>query len=151
MPIDHKTVIVGTARKSKALLNEFKDFAFKGNVVDLAIGVIIGSAFHKLVDSLVTNLIMPLIGMLFTGKKGYLGWQFTVHGSTVHFGLFLGDVIHFLITSAALFLFVVKFLGWVIKVKKEEKAEAPLTRDQQLLTEIRDLMRPASPSNSPTA
>jgi large conductance mechanosensitive channel len=132
----------GTAKKAWTLLDEFKAFAFKGNVVDLAIGVIIGGAFHNIVDSLVKNLIMPLIAIVIPGKRAYTQWQFTIRGSTVHVGALLGDVAHFLIISAVLFLFIVKFLGWLIRAKKEDTAAIPpMTKDQELLSEIRDLLR----------
>jgi large conductance mechanosensitive channel len=142
MEFDTKVNLAGTAKRAWTLLDEFKAFAFKGNVVDLAIGVIIGGAFHTIVDSLVKNLIMPLVAAILPGERGYMGWQFTIRGSTVHLGLFLGDVVHFLLVSAALFLFIVKFLGWILKIKKEEKTEIPpLTKDQELLAEIRDLLK----------
>lgn len=130
------------AKQALSLLDEFKAFAFKGNVVDLAIGVIIGTAFGKIVDSLVKNIIMPLIGVITPGQQGYLGWKLVIRGKEVPYGYFLGEVLNFLIVAAALFFFVVKFLGWIMKTKKDEKAAAPpLTKDQELLTEIRDLMR----------
>lgn len=130
-------------RRAFTLLDEFKAFAFKGNVVDLAVGVIIGAAFGKIVDSLVKNIIMPLIAAILPGKQGYLDWKTTVRGSEIPYGLFLGEVVNFLIVAAALFVFVSKFLGWIMKLKAQEKAEvAPaLTRDQMLLTEIRDLLQ----------
>jgi large conductance mechanosensitive channel len=128
------------------VLDEFKMFAFKGNVVDLAIGVIIGTAFGKIVDSLVKNLIMPLIGVILPGKQGYLGWKFVINGQEIPYGLFLGEIVNVLIVAAALFVFVVKFLGWLMRAKKEEKAATPpLTKDQELLSEIRDLLRRGVP------
>ena len=131
--------------KAMSLVNEFKAFAFKGNVVDLAVGVIIGGAFGKIVDSLVKNVIMPFIGSLLPGEQGYLGWKFVINGKDVPYGLFIGEVVNFLIVAAALFLFIVKFLGWVMKNKAEEAPAAPaapaITKDQELLTEIRDLLK----------
>jgi large conductance mechanosensitive channel len=142
MDFDNKLNLSGTARKAWTLLDEFKAFAFKGNVVDLAIGVVIGGAFSNIVNSLVKNLLMPLIAAIMPGQRGYLGWQFTIRGSTVHVGLFLGDVVHFLIISAALFFFIVKFIGWILKLKTEEQPAMPLlTKDQELLAEIRDLLK----------
>ena len=129
-------------KKTFSLFQEFKDFAFKGNVIDLAVGVIIGAAFGKIIDSLVKQIIMPLISVLLPGQQGYLGWKWVIDGKEVPYGLFLGEVVNFLIVSLALFLFIVKFLGWVLKVKKEEAAAPPpLTKDQELLTEIRDLLK----------
>ena len=124
------------------MLQEFKKFAMRGSVVDLAIGVIIGAAFGKIIDSLVKQIIMPLIGVLLPGKQGYLDWKWVVQGKEVPYGLFLGEVVNFLIVSLALFLFIVKFLGWLMRTRKEEVAAAPpLTKDQELLAEIRDLLK----------
>jgi large conductance mechanosensitive channel len=125
-----------------SLLDEFKAFAFKGNVVDLAIGVIIGGAFGNIVQSLVKNIIMPLVGAILPGPKGYEGWVLTIRGQTIPYGHFLGDIVNFIILAAALFFFIVKFLGWLMKSKKSEAVTPPpLTRDQELLTEISDLLK----------
>ena len=124
------------------MLQEFKKFAMRGNVVDLAIGVIIGAAFGKIVDSLVKNLIMPLLGVVLPGDQGYVGWKWVINGNEVPFGLFLGEVVNFLIIALVLFIFIAKFLGWVMRLKKQEVAASPpLTKDQELLTEIRDLLQ----------
>jgi large conductance mechanosensitive channel len=133
-------------KKAFSLFDEFKAFAFKGNVIDLAVGVIIGAAFAKIIDSLVKHIIMPLIGVIMPGEQGYLEWKWVVNGQEIPYGLFVGEVVNFLLVALALFIFIVKFLGWVMKAKKEETAALPpLTKDQQLLTEIRDLLqqRPA--------
>ena len=133
------------AKKAASLVEEFKTFAFKGNVVDLAVGVIIGGAFGKIVDSLVKNVIMPFVGSLLPGEQGYLGWKLVINGKDIPYGLFIGEVVNFLIVAAAMFVFIVKFLGWIMRSKKAaEAAPAPapaLTKDQELLTEIRDLLR----------
>src|SRR5229473_3114070 len=98
----HRIVELDPRKKAFSLVEEFKNFAFKGNVIDLAVGVIIGAAFGKIIDSLVKQVMMPLI----------------------------------------LFVFIFKFLGWVMKAKKEEAVTPPpLTKDQELLTEIRDLLK----------
>ncbi len=130
------------ARQALSLFDEFKGFAFKGNVVDLAIGVIIGGAFGNLVNSLVQNIIMPTIGLILPGDKGYVGWVAVIQGKEIPYGKFLGDVVNFLIVTAALFLFIAKFLGWIMHVKKEEAKVPPEpSREEQLLTEIRDLLK----------
>jgi large conductance mechanosensitive channel len=129
-------------RRAFSLLDEFKAFAFKGNVIDLAIGVIIGSAFGNIVKSLVDNIIMPVVGILLPGQKGYEHWAIAVHGKVIPYGKFLGDVVNFLIVTAALFFFIVKFLGWVMRqTKLELTSPPPLTKDQELLQEIRDLLK----------
>jgi large conductance mechanosensitive channel len=138
---DPKNTLTHATAQALTLLDEFKAFAFKGNVVDLAIGVIIGGVFHNLIDSLVKNLIMPLIAILIPGQRPYTHWQITIRGSTVHIGLLLGDVAHFLLISAILFLFLMKFLGWLMRPKKLDEAAPALSRQEELLTEIRDLLK----------
>lgn len=129
-------------KHARTLLDEFRAFAFKGNVIDLAVGVIIGGAFSNLVKSLVDNIIMPILGVILPGGKGYAGWALTVEGKVIPYGKFLGDVVNFLIVAAALFVFIVKFLGWILHFHKQEEAAAPPpTRDQELLAEIRDLLK----------
>ena len=134
---------LGATKKASSLFEEFKKFAFKGNVVDLAIGVIIGAAFGAIVKSLVDDVIMPVIGLILPGEKGYEGWAWHVGRTVIPFGKFLGAVVNFLIVALVLYFFIVKFLGWIMKSQKEEAAAPPPpTRDQELLTEIRDLLRP---------
>jgi len=130
-------------QKAFSLFEEFKAFAFKGNVIDLAVGVVIGTAFGKIVTSLVNNIIMPAIGFVLPGKRGYEGWAITYQDKKIPFGLFIGDIVNFLIVAFALFLFISKFLGWLMHHKKEEQAKPTptLTKDQELLVEIRDLLR----------
>lgn len=128
------------AGKALSLFEEFKNFAFKGNVVDLAVGVIIGAAFGKIVDSLVKQVIMPLISVVMPAEKGYAEWKWTIADKDVPYGQFLGEVVNFLIVAAALYVFIVKFLGWLMKSNKEVAPPGP-TKEQQLLTEIRDLLK----------
>jgi large conductance mechanosensitive channel len=129
------------SKKALSIVEEFKAFAFKGNAVDLAVGVIIGAAFGKIVDSLVKSVIMPLVGAMLPGEQGYLGWKLVVNGKDVPYGLFIGEVVNFLIVATALFFVIVKFLGFIMKSKEQEAAALPvLTKDQELLVEIRDLL-----------
>lgn len=134
------------ARQAYSLYSEFKHFAFKGNVVDLAVGVIVGAGFAKLVDSLVKHLLMPLISVILPSQQDYLSWKWVVQGKEIPFGLFLGELLNFLLVALALFIFIVKFLGWLVRTKQQQEVTAapPLTKDQQLLTEIRDLLRTRS-------
>src|SRR5262245_9698911 len=127
------------AGKALSLFEEFKHFAFKGNVVDLAVGMIIGAAFGKIVDSLVKQVIMPLISVILPAEKGYADWKWTIEGKAVPYGQFLAEVVNFLIIAAALYLFIVKFLGYLMRTKQAEPP-AP-TKDQELLMEIRDLLK----------
>jgi large conductance mechanosensitive channel len=131
------------SQKALSLLDEFKAFALKGNVVDLAVGVIIGAAFGKIVDSLVKHIIMPIVGMLLPGEKGYLGWKLMIGATEIPYGLFLGECVNFLVVALALFICIKKFLGLLLATKQEEAPAGPppLTKDQELLSEIRDLMK----------
>jgi large conductance mechanosensitive channel len=139
--------MIDPKKKVFSLVDEFKSFALKGNVIDLAVGVIIGAAFGKIVSSLVDHIIMPLLGAVIPNPEGYKGWTFTINDKPIPFGLFLGDVVNFLIVAPALFLFIVKFLGFIMHTKKEEAAAPPPppTRDQELLMEIRDLLKKNQP------
>ncbi|MFM8578041.1 MAG: large conductance mechanosensitive channel protein MscL [Planctomycetaceae bacterium] len=121
-----------------SLVEEFKNFALKGNVVDLAVGVIIGGAFGNIVKSLVDNIMMPLVSLIMPGNSGYEKWAVTIGEKTVPYGKFLGDVVGFLILALAMFLFIVKFLGWIMRTKAAEPA--PPSKEEVLLTEIRDLL-----------
>jgi len=135
---------MSTANKAMSLFEEFKNFALKGNVIDLAIGVIIGAAFGKIVNSLVKDIIMPFVSLLMPGEQGYLGWKLVVGAKEIPYGLFIGEMVNFVIVAFALYLFIVKFLGWAMKTKKQEAAAAPPpapTKEEQLLAEIRDLLK----------
>jgi large conductance mechanosensitive channel len=117
-------------------LEEFKDFAFKGNLIDLAVAVILGVAFGKIIDSLVKHIIMPFIGMLLPGEQGYLGWKIVMGAKEIPYGLFLGEVLNFLIVAFVLYLFIVKLVGLIMKAKEP----AP-SKQEVLLAEIRDLLK----------
>jgi large conductance mechanosensitive channel len=133
---------INPAGQAFSLWNEFKNFAFKGNVIDMAVGVIIGTAFGGIVKSLVDHIIMPLVSIVMPADKGYTEWKPSVLGSEVPVGLFLGNVVNFLIVALVLFIFIVKFLGWITRNKKQEAvAPPPPTKDQELLMEIRDLLK----------
>ena len=137
-----KPTTIDIRGRALSLLDEFKAFAFKGNVIDLAVGVMIGAAFGKIIESLGKNIIMPLVAVVLPAPGGYTQWKVTINGSPIQFGLFLGEVVNFLIVAIALYFFIVKFLGWVMRAKKEEAvAPAPPTKDQELLMEIRDLLK----------
>lgn len=120
------------------MFKEFKEFAFRGNVIDLAIGVILGAAFSSIIKSLVDNVFMPLIGILIGGID-VKGLTAKVGEVDLQYGMFLQAVIEFLLIAFVLFLFV-KAIN-IFRRKEEEKAEptAPTT-EEKLLTEIRDLL-----------
>ena len=127
-------------KKAVSLLEEFKNFAFKGNVIDLAVGVIIGGEFGLIVKSLVDNIIMPLVSVVIPVEHGYQDWATVVNNKTIPYGKFLGDVVNFLILALALYFFIVKFLGLLMR-SKEAAPPPPPTKDQELLMEIRDLLK----------
>ncbi len=96
---------------------EFKTFAFKGNMIDLAVGVIIGAAFGRVVSSLVEHILMPLVAALVPNSKGVESLAFTLNGSRIQVGLFIGAVINFLIVATAIFILIVKLVGAVVRKK----------------------------------
>jgi large conductance mechanosensitive channel len=145
MEIVKRVSDVVPARQAYSFFEEFRNFAFKGNLIDLAVGVIIGTAFGGLINSLVKNLLMPVINLVVPGDQSYTKWEFVMNEKTVPYGLFLGDVVNFIIVAFAVWLFLVKFIGWVAREKKAEAAAPPPpTRDQELLMEIRDLLKTQS-------
>lgn len=127
------------------MLSEFKAFAMRGNVMDLAVGVVIGAAFGKIVTSLVDQVIMPPIGMLIGGVDfSAYKWVLQPAGAdgkgevALQYGAFFNTIIQFAIVALAIFL-VVKIMNRMIK--KEEAAPAPPSAEVVLLTEIRDLLK----------
>jgi large conductance mechanosensitive channel len=126
------------------MLKEFKQFAMKGNVVDLAVGVIIGTAFGKIVSSFVSDIVMPPLGVLTGGVDfSQLAWTLkaatkTAPAVTMNYGMFINAVVDFLIISFSIFI-VIKQLD-KFKKKEEAKPTEP-TKEVKLLTEIRDLLK----------
>lgn len=120
------------------MLHEFRDFAMKGNVLDLAIGVIIGTAFGKIVTSLVGDVLMPTIGILL-GQLDLSSLKMTVGESVINYGLFLQSVVDFVIVAFCIFLLVKQ----VNRFQKKKDAEPPAepTPEVKLLTEIRDTLK----------
>jgi large conductance mechanosensitive channel len=117
------------------MLNEFKKFAMRGNVIDLAVGVIIGGAFGKIVSSLVADIIMPIVAML-VGKVSVADLAF----GSVKYGAFLQSIIDFLIIAFSIFLFI-KFLSRFKKKEEEVKVVVQIDKKEELLAEIRDLLK----------
>ncbi len=139
----------------KKFIAEFKEFAMKGNVVDMAIGVVIGAAFGKITTSLVNDVIMPLISRI-TGGVDFSAWKWVLKAAgtaadgteipeiAVNYGSFIAVVLDFLIIALVLFM-VVKAINKLRSIgkKPEEPAEeeAPAPTSEELLTEIRDLLK----------
>ena len=139
-------------------LQDFKEFAMKGNIIDMAVGVIVGGAFGKIVSSLVNDIIMPLVSLI-TGGDGYKNLKYiitearpatadgvaAVEEVAVNYGLFIQNIVDFLIIALSIFValrVVMKFM----KEKEAEETPAPAepTKEETLLTEIRDLLRKQS-------
>lgn len=124
----------------KKLLDEFKAFITKGNIIDMAIGVIIGGAFTGLVTSLLDNIISPILGFFSVG--GINGFSITLFKAELRIGAFFMDIVNFLVMAAVVFL-IMKFVNNIInKFKKQEEAAPPKpSKEEELLTEIRDLLK----------
>jgi large conductance mechanosensitive channel len=123
------------------MLKEFKEFISKGNVMDMAIGVIIGAAFGSIVTSLTNNILMPLIGMLIGGID-FSNLVLKIGDATLNYGLFIQSVLDFLIIAYCAFL-LTKTANKIRK-KKEVVKEVMPTKEEKLLTEIRDLLKKKS-------
>lgn len=133
----------------KKFFNEFKDFISKGNIVDLAVGVIVGGAFSKIVSSLVDNILMPIIGVILGGVD-FSDLSVKFEGATIRYGLFIQNVVDFLIVAFCIFS-VIKILNSFDKKvkenlvkeekKKEEEKKEEASKEEKLLTEIRDLLK----------
>ncbi len=125
------------------MLKEFKEFAMRGNVVDMAVGIIIGAAFGKIVSSLVSDVIMPPIGMIM-GNVSFSDLAVALgegeSAATINYGVFIDTVINFLIVAIAVFMLIKAINS--MKKKEEEKPEEPPkpSNEEALLTEIRDLL-----------
>ena len=125
-------------------IKEFKEFAMKGNVMDMAVGVIIGGAFGKIVSSLVDDVLMPAIGML-TGNVDFTNLTAKIgtgeDAAVLKYGMFIQNVIDFLIIALCIFL-IIKFMNKIMKKKEEEPAPEPEpSNEEKLLGEIRDLLK----------
>lgn len=131
-----------------SFLREFKEFAMRGNVIDMAVGIIVGGAFGKIVSSLVGDLILPPIGLLLGGVN-FSNLVITLKRATadqpavvIGYGRFIQTIVDFLIISLAIFLTIVKPVN-LLKVKQRSASPgAPvLSNEERLLTEIRDLLK----------
>ncbi|MCH3972354.1 MAG: large-conductance mechanosensitive channel protein MscL [Oscillospiraceae bacterium] len=127
----------------KKFFQEFKEFAMRGSVIDMAVGVVIGTAFSAIVNSLVKDIIMPLLGLL-TGKVNFSSLSLSLGGSAVlTYGAFLQAVFNFLLISLSIF-FIVKVINRLSRLRhpaEEEKKEVAPTKEELLLAEIRDLLK----------
>lgn len=127
--------------KEKKVVSEFKEFISKGNIVDMAVGVIIGSAFGKIVTSLVNDIFMPLIGVIIGGLD-FTSLTIKVGDAVISYGVFIQNIVDFLIIAGCIFL-MIKILA-KFKKKEEVKEEEPVVKEDEntvLLREIRDLLK----------
>ena len=127
----------------KKIINDFKKFISKGNVMDLAIGVIIGGAFQKIVSSLVNDIIMPILGIVIGGHD-FSNLSIKFKDATINYGLFIQNVFDFLLMSFCIFI-VVKIINTLKEVseknKKKEEVVLKKSNEELLLEEIRDLLK----------
>ena len=112
----------------KGWIGEFKTFILRGNIVDLAVAVVIGAAFGAVVTSLVQNVIMPILGA-FGGKPSFDQYLWTINGSQIKIGTFVTALVAFVILAAIIFFFVVKPVNWLMSRRKTELPADPTTRD----------------------
>ncbi|MEI6792489.1 MAG: large conductance mechanosensitive channel protein MscL [Actinomycetes bacterium] len=120
------------------MIKEFRDFLLRGNVVDLAVAVVIGAAFAALVNSLVGDVLTPIVGAII-GKPDFSNLSFTINGSRFNYGSFLNALIAFISVAAAVFFFVVKPMNTLNRLRGASSEEA--ANEIELLTEIRDELR----------
>lgn len=125
----------------KSFIEEFKAFAVKGNVIDLAVAVVIGAAFGKIVSSLVENIITPFIGLLMRGVD-FTGLSYTVGDAELTYGVFIQSIIDFIIVALVIFM-VIKGINKLKKEEEEPKEEKPAepSEEVKLLREIRDNLK----------
>jgi len=123
------------------MIQEFKEFISRGNVIDLAVGVIIGGAFGKIVSSLVEDVLMPLIGILLGGLD-FKGLSIEIGNASINYGIFLQNIVDFLIIAFCIFMFIKVINKITRKNNKEEITEEAKKSDEViLLEEIRDLLK----------
>jgi large conductance mechanosensitive channel len=107
------------------LWEEFKTFAFKGNMIDLAVAVVIGTAFGAVISSLVKNVIMPALSYVLPEHAGYTAWKL----GRIEIGIFIGEVINFLVIAVAVFLCIVKVMGMIQKLTAPPAPSEPVTKE----------------------
>ncbi|MEJ5222569.1 MAG: large conductance mechanosensitive channel protein MscL [Tepidiforma sp.] len=124
------------------ILKEFRDFVLRGNVLDLAIAVVIGAAFTTVVNSMVANILTPFIAAI-VGQPSFGSINFDIGDATIEIGLFLEAVVNFVIVAAVIFFFIIKPVNLLMERRKrgEAPADLPTPEEIELLREIRDLLK----------
>ncbi len=126
----------------RKILTEFRAFLMQGSLITLAVAFVIATAFVALIGAFVADWITPIIGAIFGGSGPFGDLSFTLHNSVFRYGHFIDALITFIAIAAAVFFFVVKpYQHFTARRASGEEEPAPLTPDQQLLTEIRDLLK----------
>lgn len=125
----------------KKLISEFKKFIMRGNVIDLAVGVVMGNAFSKIVSSLVNDIMMPIIGVIIGGHD-FSNLSITVGNAKIMYGSFIQNIIDFLIIAASIFVFI-KVINTLMRKKEEPSKESQKETSEEvlLLREIRDSLQ----------
>lgn len=139
---EKKEIIKKDKEKVNNFINEFKTFVSRGNVLDLAVGVVVGGAFSKIVTSLVNDIITPIIGVIIGGRD-FSNLSLKIGDASIAYGAFIQNIIDFLLIAFCIFVFI-KFINkFFIKKKEEEKKEEPPKKNDEvlLLEEIRDLLK----------
>ncbi len=128
-------------KKIKKSIEEFKNFVIRGNALDLAVGVIVGGAFGKIVTSIVNDILMPIIG-IFLGGLDFTNLSITIKDAKIMYGSFIQNIIDLLIISLCVFI-IVKIVNKIFHLKKEEEKKEEVTKSDEvlLLEEIRDLLK----------
>ncbi len=122
-----------------SFVKEFKEFAVKGNVMDLAVGVIIGGAFGKIIASLVDDVLMPVIGTII--GSDFEKMVTTINGATVKYGMFIQNIVNFIIIAFVIFM-MIKAINQLKRKEEVAPSSPPVpTKEELLLTEIRDLLK----------
>ncbi|MCA7015327.1 large-conductance mechanosensitive channel protein MscL [Dickeya dadantii] len=137
-----------------SFIKEFREFAMRGNVVDLAVGVVIGAAFGKIVSSLVSDIIMPPLGLLIGGVDfKQFHWvlreaQGNIAAVSINYGVFIQNIFDFIIVAFAIFM-AIKLMNKLRRTQQEEPSAPPkISAEEKLLTEIRDLLKQQADSHS---
>lgn len=121
------------------IVKEFKDFIMRGNVIDLAVAVVVGAAFTQVVNSFAKDVLMQVVG-IFTGKPNFTKLSLTVHGSDIHYGSFLTALVNFVIVALAMFV-VIKAINAMQHLRSREEVEEAALTEVELLTQIRDALQ----------
>ncbi len=131
------------------MIKEFKDFIKRGNVMDLAVGVIVGGAFSSIVSSLVNNILTPILG-IFLGGIDFSSLSIKIKNAQINYGMFLQSIIDFLIIAFCIFV-MIKIMNHLFHITKKETSSKPKSEEVLLLIEIRDLLKNQTQKNTKSA